>query len=152
MHANATNAYRTQQVKGAKPVEQVAMLYERAIAALNEAVAAIEANEIERRWQANKRAQDIIFALYGALDTERGGEIGQNLERLYSFLLRRLPQVDLRNDPQPARDAIQILEPLAQSWRRLASDSVEPGNAEDSQLASATAGPNVQSAGVSFAS
>lgn len=152
MHANATNAYRTQQVKGAKPVEQVAMLYERAIAALHEAVTAIEANEIERRWRANKRAQDIIFALYGALDTERGGEIGQNLQRLYVFLLRRLTQVDLRNDPEPAREAIQILEPLAQSWRRLASENVEPDHGEDAQLASPAAAPNLQRTGVGIAS
>ena len=120
MHGNAAYAYHTQQVKGASKVQQVALLYERILVSLREAIDAVEKREIERRWRANKRAQDIILALYGSLDEERGGEITQNLSRLYIFCLRRLPQVDLKNDATPAKEALEVLEPLAKSWRELA--------------------------------
>ncbi len=120
MYGNAAQAYQAQQVRGVSKVKQVALLYDRAIASLREAVQAIEDNRIEQRWKANKRAQDIVLALYGALDVEQGGEIARNLERLYRFVLRRLPQVDLRNDPQPAQEAIEVLSPLRDSWHELA--------------------------------
>jgi flagellar protein FliS len=120
MHGNAAYAYHTQHVKGASKVKQVALLYERILVSLREAIDAVEKNEIERRWQANKRAQDIILALYGSLDEEQGGEITRNLSQLYMFCLRRLPRVDLKNDATPAKEALEILEPLAKSWRELA--------------------------------
>ena len=120
MHGNAAYAYHTQHVKGASKVKQVALLYERILVSLREAIDAIEKNEIERRWQANKRAQDIILALYSSLDEEQGGEITRNLSQLYMFCLRRLPRVDLKNDATPAKEALEILEPLAKSWRELA--------------------------------
>jgi len=120
MYGNAAQAYQAQQVRGVSKVKQVALLYDRAIASLREAIQAIEDNQIEQRWKANKRAQDIVFALYSALDPEQDGELGQNLDRLHRFVLRRLPQLDLRNDPEPAREAIQILSPLRDSWHELA--------------------------------
>lgn len=120
MHGNAAYAYHTQHVKGASKVKQVALLYERILVSLREAIDAVEKNEIERRWQANKRAQDIILALYGSLDEEQGGEITRNLSQLYMFCLRRLPRVDLKNDATPAKEALEVLEPLAKSWRELA--------------------------------
>jgi flagellar protein FliS len=120
LYNNAAQAYGTQQVKGAPPVLQVAMLYERAIGSLQEAVAAIEAGDINKRWSANKRAMDIVTALMASLDGERGGEIAQNLDQLYTYLLRRLPMVDVRNDPAPAKEAIELLKPLCESWQQLA--------------------------------
>jgi flagellar protein FliS len=120
LYTNAAQAYGTQQVKGAPPVLQVAMLYERAIGSLQEAVAAIEAGDVNKRWSANKRAMDIVTALMASLDGERGGEIAHNLDQLYTYLLRRLPMVDVRNDPAPATEAIELLKPLCESWQQLA--------------------------------
>jgi flagellar protein FliS len=120
MYPNAARAYQAQQVQGVSKVKQVALLYDRMLASLREAIQAIEDNEIEKRHWANKRAQDIILALYGALDVEVGGEVAENLQKLYLFSLRRLPRVDLKNDPEPAREVIQVLEPLRDSWHELA--------------------------------
>ena len=120
MYNNAAHAYGTQQVRGASPVLQVAMLYERAIGSLQEAAAAVEAGDVNKRWTANKRAIDIVTALLASLDGERGGEIAQNLDQLYTYLLRRLPLVDVRNDAAPAREAIDLLKPLCESWQQLA--------------------------------
>lgn len=145
MYGNAAHAYRAQQVRGVSPAKQVALLYDRAIASLREAIQAIEDGEIERRWRANKRAQDIVFTLYGALDLEVGGEVAQNLERLYKFVMRRLPRVDLNNDPEPAREAIQILEPLRDSWHKIADQ--QDGASENTQSASAPAPSPQQTTG-----
>src|SRR3546814_13116959 len=104
----------------APPVRLVAMLYERAIRSLRDAVRAIETKDVQTRFKNVERASEIIVHLAGTLDTERGGEIAANLSRLYVFMLRRLSDVNLRDDAQAARDVIGLLEPLAASWRELA--------------------------------
>ena len=119
MNASA-RTYQTQQVMTASPAKLVAMLYEKAIVSLREAIHAIEKGDIQARFNANKRAGDIITHLWTTLDTERGGEIAANLSRLYSFMLSRLTFVDVRNDPEPAREVIGLLEPLRDSWNQLA--------------------------------
>jgi len=112
--------YRTQQVMTASPAQLVYMLYDRTISSLKEAIAAIEAGDIETRWRANNRAIEIINHLWSTLDLKSGGEIARNLDRLYPFMTMRLVQVDLRNNPVPAREVIALLEPLRDAWRELA--------------------------------
>ena len=116
----SARTYQTQQIMTASPAQLVAMLYDKAILSLREAVRAIEAGDIQARFNANKRAGDIITHLFATLDIERGGEIAANLSRLYSFMLSRLTFVDVRNDPEPAREVIALLEPLRESWNQIA--------------------------------
>jgi flagellar protein FliS len=115
--------YVTQQVMTASPAMLVYMLLDKAISSLQEATSAIEEGDVERRWRANNRATEIISHLWSTLDRERGGEIAGNLDQLYSFILRRLPSVDLQNDPKPAEDVIGLLEPLRESWKEIARQS-----------------------------
>lgn len=112
--------YLTQQVMTASPAKLVSMLYDKVVISLKEVIAAIEAGEIEARWRANARATEILSHMWATLDTEKGGEIATNLDQLFSYMLSRLPDVDLRNDPEPAREVIELIKPLQESWRELA--------------------------------
>lgn len=137
---NPTQTYRTQQVMTASPAQLVALAYEQAINALNEAVEAIRAGDVQGRWRANNRASSLITELAVRLDLEQGGEIAQNLLELYRYALARLPQVDLANDPRPAEEVIGLLTPLRDSWRQLAASGAEmPAPAETAAEAAASA-------------
>lgn len=114
-------AYLSQQLAALSPAKRVAMLYDKAIASLREAIQAIEDGDIQRRWNANNLAGQIIETLWATLDLDKGGDIAANLDRLYSFMLRHLSEVDMKNDPKPAQDVIKLLEPLRQSWHELAT-------------------------------
>ena len=130
---NASQTYQTQQVMTASPVKLVAMLYDKAISSLKETIKAIEEGNVETRWRTNHRATEIINHLSITLDVERGGEVAENLDRLYSFMLARLAEVNLLNDPEPARAVIDLLQPLRQSWHEIANQiggSTTPEQAE----------------------
>ena len=116
---NGSNTYREQQILTASPARLVAMLYEKAIICLRQAIKAIEVGDIKARWAANGRAVEIIEHLSMTLDTDKGGEFAADLERLYPFMIRHLINVDVRNDPQPALEVIALLEPLHDAWRKL---------------------------------
>ena len=119
MDANVTK-YLTQQIMTASPAKLVFMLYERAIGSLHEAIAAIEAGDIEGRWKANTRAVNIISHMWSTLNLDEGGKIAEDLGRLFPFMMTRLAQVDMKNDPAPAREVITLLEPLRDAWHELA--------------------------------
>ena len=120
MDRQVSQKYLVQQIATASPARLVAMLYERAITLLRETVEAIESGDIERRWTANGKASEVISHLWGTLDRERGGEIAENLNRLYGFMMMRLTMVDVENSAQAARDVIVLLEPLRRSWQIIA--------------------------------
>jgi len=121
MQSQAAATYRNQEVLTASPAQLVAMLYERAIRSLKDAARAIEAGDVEARWQHNNRAIEILTHMWSTLDLERGGVVAKNLSDLYRFMLRRLADVDMKNDAQAALEVAALIEPLAVSWRQLAA-------------------------------
>ena len=141
-----SNTYREQQILTASPVRLVAMLYEKAILSLRLAIKAIEDGDIKARWKANVRAVEIIEHLSMTLDTDKGGEIADNLERLYRFMIRHLVDVNLHNDAKPAREVIALLEPLYESWCILDRQMAQKNTA--SQTATASPAPAVDSPSV----
>ena len=127
MDRDVSQRYLAQQIMSASPAKLVAMLYERAITLLRETVAAIEAGDVARRWEANGKATEVVSHLWGTLDRERGGEIAENLNRIYGFMMMRLTMIDVENNAQAAREVIELLEPLRRSWHELANG--EPARA-----------------------
>lgn len=130
--------YGTQQVMTGNPATLVALLYDKAVMSLRTAIEAIRENEIEKRWKANNKAVEIIKHLMMTLDAEKGGEIASNLEAVYGYILRRLLDVDMKNDARAAEEVIQLLEPLRASWAELARAN-DPATVDASKLQSLAA-------------
>ncbi len=130
MDREVSQKYLAQQITSASPAKLVFMLYERAITLLRETIEAIEAGDIERRWRANAKATEVISHLWGTLDRERGGEIAENLNRLYGFMMMRLAMIDMENNAQAAHEVIGLLEPLRRSWQVLAEGGLSNGGNE----------------------
>ena len=127
MDRTALKTYGTQQVMTSSPAKLVALLHDKVITSLREAIQAIEEKKVEARWKANNKATEIIMHLANTLDHEAGGEIAENLHSLYNFMLTRLYEVDRQNDAQAAREVIGLIEPLRDSWHQLADESSEAG-------------------------
>jgi len=109
-------------VDPSQSVKSVAQLHDKAIEFLSTAIEAAKAGDINRRWQATDQARGILLALRVSLDKENGGEIAANLERVYNFISVRLLDLDMKNDTKPADEAIDLLDPLRQSWHQLANE------------------------------
>lgn len=125
--------YGTQQVMTSDPVTLVALLYDKTVLSLKAAIQAIHQKNVEERWKNTNKATEIINHLFMTLDLDKGGEIASNLEALYAYMLRRLIDVDTKNDARAAEEVIQLLEPLRASWKELAKNSgdFKIGDAQD---------------------
>ena len=95
----------------------IVMLYDGAIKFLKLAIKELEAQNYAAKGQYINRALDIINELNAVLDTDAGGEIANNLRRLYLFMSRRLGEANAKRDPQMIREVITLLEELNQSWK-----------------------------------
>lgn len=138
MASEKLQQYQNQKIMTASPAMLVFMLFDKAISSLKEAIHAIENGDIETRWKANNRAMEIMEQLRVTLNFESGGEIAQNLDSIYGLVLRLLPEVDKKNDPGPAIECIQLLEPLRASWKEIA-DQGDKSAAQAAQAAQAQA-------------
>jgi flagellar protein FliS len=127
MYPNAAQTYRTQATMTASPAQLVARLLDRCVESLNEAMRAIDAGDIPRRANANRRAREILLYMSAYLDHDNGGEIAENLRRLYAFAQQRLADVDFRNDRDAAQEVADLIDPLRQSWHEIARDGADAG-------------------------
>ena len=97
----------------------IVMLYDGAIKFLKLAIRELEAENYAAKGQYINRAQDIINELNAVLDMEAGGEISENLRKLYLFMGRHLNQANTQRDPQMIQEVINMLEELNQSWKTI---------------------------------
>lgn len=114
------NQYAQQQILNASPAQQLVMLYDGAIKFTLKAKEAIEAGDIAARHAANRRAMEIVAYLLEILDVTNGGEVAGRLFRIYGFMMRKLLDVDLRNDPRACDEVLEHLRTLRVSWAKLA--------------------------------
>jgi flagellar protein FliS len=97
----------------------IVMLYDGAIKFMKLAVKEMEAGDHAAKGQHISRALDIISELNAVLDMEAGGDIAENLRRIYLFMSRQLRQANVKRDPQMVREVITLMEELNESWKAI---------------------------------
>jgi flagellar protein FliS len=119
--AHAAATYRTTQVQASSPLERIVLLYDGAIRFMDAAKEAIDRRDIRARRDAISRALSIVGELKSTLDMERGGDIAQQLDRLYSFVQTRLLDAARLQRAQPIDEGRAILDSLRDGWRQIAA-------------------------------
>jgi flagellar protein FliS len=97
------------------------MCYEGVIDSLKLAKEKIKEKDYENKAKAIIKAQDIIKELMCSLNFEKGGEIANNLDSLYNYMLRRILQGDLNKDVRPIDEVIGMFTELLYAWQEVAS-------------------------------
>lgn len=117
MSKHAYQKYKQSQVLSASKEALLLMLYEAAIKFTKKAIIAIEQKDIGGRGENIGRAYDIILELNNTLDHKIGGEIADNLERLYNYMTDQLVKSNIKGDPEPLKSVVKILENLYEGWK-----------------------------------
>ncbi len=117
MRAHRTYAatQRETSVSSAKPVELVAMVYQRLLDHLQ--TGKIQMAEGTDSSESLTKAIDLITTgLESCLDKEKGGEIAQNLAFIYDWAGKEIIRARLRRDPEMIQGVINAFVPLAEAW------------------------------------
>jgi len=106
----------------ANPHKLVAMLLNGACERVRRAEAALAAGDQPRKGRAIGEACAIVGHLNGSLDHEAGGDIAGNLSALYDYIMQRLTEANLHNDPGALQETLQLLTEIEAAWNAIPAD------------------------------
>ena len=115
------NPYQQVDIETASPAQLIVKLYEGALGFIRAAASHQAEGRIKDRCTALQRAHAIIAELRRSLDMKQGGEIAQNLDRIYDFAGDRILEANTSGSEEPLEEAIRALEPVLEAWREIAS-------------------------------
>ena len=105
-------------VQGADPHQLVGLLFDALLSSIAEARGALLRHDTAAKGMALGKAVRILEeGLKAGLNMREGGDVANNLQVLYDYSILRLTQANLRNDERALEEVVQLIEPVAQSWK-----------------------------------
>jgi flagellar protein FliS len=115
--AGGANQYKQMSIKTASRGQILIMLYEAAIQNCKKAVEAIEKKDIPTKCKHIGKVHDIVLELQSSLDHSVGGQIAEDLERLYNFMGSQLIKANAESSSDTMKQIQKLLETLLVGWR-----------------------------------
>ncbi|HUJ74752.1 MAG TPA: flagellar export chaperone FliS [bacterium] len=112
-----TQAYQKVAVNTVDQRKLILMLYDGAIKFLTQGVERMRAGEIFEAHNNLIRGKSIIAELLASLNLEAGGEIAQNLQRLYAYMFNALIDANLNKDASRVEHVVHLLKELRAGWQ-----------------------------------
>ena len=113
---NGSAIYKENQILNASPKKLIVLLYEGCIKNLKLAEISIAEKNIEKTNQVLIKAQDILAELMNTLDFEKGGEVAENLYRMYEYLASELVKANISKNSEDVQSSRKIIEELRDAW------------------------------------
>ncbi len=109
-------------VEAASPHQLIGMLFRGVLEALAKASGAIERKDIQLRTQQLNKATEIIVTLKGSLNFEQGGEVAENLDGLYDYMLRTLMEANRENDVTKVKEVSELIVTISEGWSQIPAE------------------------------
>ncbi len=107
-------------VQNADQHQLVLMLMDGAMTQIGTAVAAIERGDVPAKCKAITHAASIVDeGLRSVIDLKRGGEVANTLHTLYTCVLHRLTEANLKSDANLLRQCAELLAPVREAWQQI---------------------------------
>jgi flagellar protein FliS len=120
---NGHDRYLETAVETASPARLIVMLYDGAIRFINEATYAMQQRDYETQNTKLQRAQKILAELISSLDFDKGGEIAENLFRLYTYMYNQLVEANINDSRDRLEHVVHLLSELREAWDTIATES-----------------------------
>ena len=120
MNAPGLDAYKATNIDSiefeATPHKLINMLFKGAKDPLLQAVGAIERQDFDAKSKKISKAIEIILNLQTYLDKEKGGDVADNLNELYTYMSTTLIDANRLNDVAKVQEVVGLLETVADGW------------------------------------
>jgi len=107
-------------VMDASPHRLIQMLLEGSLERILKAKGHMKQNNIPKKGEQISSAIAIVEGLRNSLDMDKGGEISQNLDALYEYVLTVLLKANINNDPGLLDEAGRLLSEIKMGWDAIA--------------------------------
>ena len=110
-------AYATNKIQSASPAELPLMLYEGAIKFCNRAIAACEKQDVKEAHTNIMKSERIIGEFQATLNMKY--PVAQDFDRVYSYLMDRLIQANVKKDPEILEEVLKHLRTMRDTWKEV---------------------------------
>ncbi|MGA1862956.1 flagellar export chaperone FliS [Deferribacter thermophilus] len=116
---NPIKTYLKNEIEGATKGKLVLLLYDGAIKYMKLACKYIDDKNIPEAHLNIVKAENIIYELMSTLNMEAGGEIAENLLKLYDFMVYQLIMANKDKDKSKIESVIKIMMILREGWKQI---------------------------------
>ena len=120
-YGNYQNAYKKASVNTLDQTKLIIMLYDGAIKNASFAVEHMKSEQIEKVHDCLIKTKNIVTELMATLNMDRGGEIANNLQSLYSYMFSQLIEANMNKKTEPVVVVIDLLKELREAWTQINS-------------------------------
>ena len=120
-YGNYQNAYKKASVNTLDQTKLIIMLYDGAIKNASFAVEHMKSGQIEKVHDCLIKTKNIVTELMATLNMERGGDIANNLQSLYSYMFSQLIEANMNKKTEPVVIVIELLKELRAAWTQINS-------------------------------
>lgn len=108
------------QAASATPHRLIQMLMEGGLTRIAQARGAMERDQTALKGELIGKSIAIIMGLRSSLNLEDGGEIAANLDGLYEYMVARLSEANISNEPMILEEVSGLLRNIKQGWDAIA--------------------------------
>lgn len=108
--------YQNNQILSATPEQILIMLYDGAIRFCHQAMQAMDDGDKTTQAEKISRTMAIVCEFSNTLDREVGGQIAEDLDALYGFMVRELTRANTQGDRKALEVVSGILAELREAW------------------------------------
>lgn len=105
----------------------IQMLFEGALERISVAKGLMQRQDYEGKNRLINKAIEIIGGLRSFLNKQAGGELAENLERLYEYMELRLFQANVKNDVGMLDEVAGHLRKVKEGWDGIRQEALEKG-------------------------
>ena len=120
-YGNYQNAYKKASVNTLDQTKLIIMLYDGAIKNASFAVEHMKSGQIEKVHDCLIKTKNIVTELMATLNMDRGGDIANNLQSLYSYMFSQLIEANMNKKTEPVVIVIDLLKELRAAWTQIDS-------------------------------
>ncbi len=115
-------------ISGAGPHDLVLMLLNAAMERMAIARGAIDRGDTARKASVLHSCVTIIAELRNSLNLAEGGELAQNLDSLYDYMIRQLMLANARSDAGVVLEVSRLLEEIRSAWIAIGPEVRKPAS------------------------
>jgi len=125
--AQYQKASKQYSLLGADPHQVIMILMNAAVDSMAIAKGCIERKDFEGKSNAINKAIQVIGGLQDGLNLDVDNGIGQNLNSLYDYMIRRLTEASLEMSIEKVNEVAQLIIPIRDAWRQIPEADKQKG-------------------------
>jgi flagellar protein FliS len=133
-YAKSADTYLAQRILGAGPEQQAALIMEAGQLHLRKAIAALSKNDFPAAARSFIRVSEVIMEATVRLNLEGGGDLAQNLQKLYTFWTNEIMIASQTRNTVRLEAVVRGMGDIRAAWEALHKTKTEGAGNSSLQL------------------